>query len=55
MLVKQFKCQRCNYRFECEVIDRESPYERFKVGPPVRCPKCDSNMVEVIRVIRKAS
>ena len=54
MLVKLFKCQICDYRFEVEVLDRQDPREERVPGYPICCKKCKSTRVEPIRVIRKA-
>jgi len=55
MVVNEMKCGMCGRRFEVEVLDREDPRERHVQGVPVRCPNCNSNMVETIRAIRRAT
>lgn len=53
MLLQQFKCQQCNHRFEAEVLDKEEPRERNLPSHPLRCPKCRSSMIEVLRTIER--
>ena len=53
MVVKEMKCSMCGHRFQAELLDREDPNERHVFGAPLRCPKCNSTMVEAIRVIRR--
>lgn len=52
MVVCELKCQMCNARFECEILDDNDPNER-RGGRPVRCPNCSSQEVEKVRVLRK--
>ena len=53
MILKELKCQRCNHRFTVECLDRDDPRERNQTGSPVRCPKCGSSMLEVVREISR--
>jgi DNA-directed RNA polymerase subunit RPC12/RpoP len=55
MIIGEMKCQMCGRRFEVELLDREDPKERHLPGGPVRCPNCNSSMVERIRVIRRVT
>lgn len=55
MVVQELKCQRCSYRFEAKVLDRDDPKEQNVVGSPVQCPKCHSTLIELVRVLRSAS
>lgn len=55
MIVGEMKCQMCGRRFEVELLDREDPRERHMPGAPVRCPNCNSQQVEKVRVIRRVS
>ena len=53
MLLQQFKCQRCDHRFDAEIFDRDEPRERDIPGPPLRCPECQSTFLEVLRTIER--
>jgi DNA-directed RNA polymerase subunit RPC12/RpoP len=53
MLLIEKKCGKCGHRFEAEVLDRETPEERQIQGAPLRCPNCNSTMLERVRVIRR--
>jgi hypothetical protein len=53
MLLQLFKCQRCNHRFEAEVVDKDEPRERDLPTHPLRCPSCHSTMVEILRTIER--
>jgi hypothetical protein len=53
MVLKLFKCQTCNNRFDAEVLDNDDPKERQIQGPPLRCPNCRSSRLEVLRTIEK--
>lgn len=53
MVLTEFKCGMCNHRFEAEVLDRDDPRERNKPGAPLRCPNCQSTILEILRTIRK--
>lgn len=53
MILIELKCGRCGHRFEAEALDRETPEERRVEGAPLRCPKCNSTLLERIRVIRR--
>ncbi len=53
MLLKLFKCQQCNNRFDAEVIDRDEPRERNLPTHSLRCPSCGSTWVEVLRTIER--
>lgn len=53
MLVTEMKCGMCGRQFETEVLDREDPKERHVYGAPLRCPNCNSTMLERIRVVRR--
>jgi DNA-directed RNA polymerase subunit RPC12/RpoP len=55
MILMEFKCQMCDERFRVKVLDREDPEERHQHGAPVRCPKCNSMEVEIVRTVRRAS
>lgn len=55
MVVSDMKCGMCGHRFQAEVLDREDPRERIVQGVPLRCPNCNSTMVEKIRVIRRVT
>jgi DNA-directed RNA polymerase subunit RPC12/RpoP len=55
MIVSEMKCSMCGHRFESEMLDREDPKERHVQGAPLRCPKCNSTVVEIIRVIRRVT
>jgi Zn finger protein HypA/HybF involved in hydrogenase expression len=55
VIVAQMKCQMCGERFEVKLLDRNDPRERNVVGSPVRCPRCHSLEVEMIRQERRAS
>ena len=55
MVVNEMKCGMCGARFEAKILDRQDPREQYVQGVPIRCPKCNSTTVEVIRVIRRAS
>jgi predicted Zn-ribbon and HTH transcriptional regulator len=55
MLVKEMKCGMCGTHFEAEFIDREDPHEREIHGSPLRCPRCQSSVIEEVRIIRRAS
>lgn len=54
MLLKLFKCQMCDFRFEVKVLDRSDPKERDVPGNPICCDRCRSPRVEPIRTIRRA-
>jgi DNA-directed RNA polymerase subunit RPC12/RpoP len=53
MIISEMKCSMCGRRFEAEMLDREDPKERHVPGVPLRCPNCNSTVVEKIRVIRR--
>jgi hypothetical protein len=53
MIISEMKCSMCSHRFEAEMLDQDDPKERDVLGVPLRCPKCNSTMVEKIRVIRR--
>lgn len=53
MVVIEMKCTMCGRRFEAEALDRENPQERHVHGAPLRCPNCQSTMLEKLRVIRR--
>jgi DNA-directed RNA polymerase subunit RPC12/RpoP len=55
MLVKEFKCQACGHHFEEEVLDRDDAREARVAGSPLRCKRCNSMMVEEVRVLRRRS
>ena len=55
MIVVQMKCQMCGERFEAKLLDRDDPKERSIIGSPVRCPRCNSERVETVRRVRRAS
>jgi DNA-directed RNA polymerase subunit RPC12/RpoP len=55
MVVKEMKCGMCGRRFDAELLDREDPRERHMQGAPLRCPNCNSTMLETIRVIRRVT
>ncbi len=55
MVVNEMKCGMCGRRFEAEVLDREDPKERNVHGVPLRCPNCNSNLIEKVRVIRRVT
>ncbi len=55
MIVQEMKCGMCGRRFEVEVLDREDPKEKHVQGYPVRCPNCNSGMVEKVRDIRRVT
>jgi DNA-directed RNA polymerase subunit RPC12/RpoP len=55
MIVSEMKCGMCGRRFEVEMLDREDPRERHVQGVPVRCPNCNSTMVEKVHVIRRVT
>ena len=52
MVLKEFKCQMCGYRFEVEIVEAEEARELRIATMPVTCPKCQSPRVEGTRVIR---
>ena len=53
MIVAEVKCGICGRRFEAQMLDREDPKERQVGGVPLRCPGCNSTIVEKVRVIRR--
>jgi DNA-directed RNA polymerase subunit RPC12/RpoP len=53
MVVKELKCQMCDTRFELAVLDNDDPDERGRRGSPVRCPRCGSTRIEVVRTVRR--
>jgi len=53
MVVSEMKCGMCGYRFEAHLLDREDPKEKHEPGARLRCPKCNSMTVEVVRVLRR--
>lgn len=53
MLLKLFKCQRCNNRFDAEVIDADDPKERELPTRPLTCPACGSTWIEVLKTIER--
>jgi DNA-directed RNA polymerase subunit RPC12/RpoP len=53
MIVTEMKCGMCGRRFEAELLDREDSKERHVHGAPLRCPNCNSKMLERIRLIRR--
>lgn len=55
MVVIELKCSMCGCRLEAEALDREDPKERHIQGAPVRCPNCQSTMVNKIRVVRRVT
>lgn len=55
MLLVEYKCQLCGYRFEETVIDRQDPTETFFQGSPVHCPNCKSIRIEKMRVKSQVS
>jgi len=54
MVLKELKCQRCGNRFELEVLEDCEVAERPS-SAPVRCPKCQSMLIEPIRTLRRVS
>ncbi|MGL6075205.1 MAG: hypothetical protein ACRC8S_13680 [Fimbriiglobus sp.] len=55
MVVSEMKCGMCGCRFEIKVLDRQDPKEKDVPGYPVRCPNCNSNMVEKVRDVRRVT
>lgn len=55
MVVSKMKCGICGCQFEAEMLDREDPKERLFHWSPVRCPNCNSTIVEKLRVIRRVT
>lgn len=55
MVVCEMKCGMCGRRFEIEVLDRQDPKEKHLPGIPVRCPNCNSKMVEKVRDVRRVT
>jgi DNA-directed RNA polymerase subunit RPC12/RpoP len=54
MVIRVLKCQMCGTQFEAKVLDRDDPDERQSQGTPVRCPKCGSAQIEIVRTVRRA-
>jgi hypothetical protein len=52
MVLKELKCQHCGHRSECEVLEDEEARQR-PCRSPVTCPKCQSAMIETIRILRR--
>jgi DNA-directed RNA polymerase subunit RPC12/RpoP len=55
MIVREMKCGMCGRRFEVEVLDRDDPKEKHVPGYPVRCPNCNSTLVEKVRDLRRVT
>jgi DNA-directed RNA polymerase subunit RPC12/RpoP len=55
MVVVEMKCSMCGHRFQAKLLDRQDPKEERVQGVPLCCPRCNSQMVEKVRVIRRAS
>jgi predicted Zn-ribbon and HTH transcriptional regulator len=55
MVVKEMKCEMCGHRFNAELLDRDDPREQYVPGAPLRCPKCNSTMLEPVRVVRRVT
>jgi hypothetical protein len=55
MVVSEMKCGMCGHRFEAKMLDRDDPKEKHEYGVPLRCPKCNSTTVEVLRVLRRVT
>jgi len=53
MVVAVLKCQMCGHQFQAEMLDRDDPNERHRPGTPIRCPKCNSAEIELLRVVRR--
>jgi predicted Zn-ribbon and HTH transcriptional regulator len=53
MVVAVLKCQICGKQFEAEMLDRDNPNERRRHGTPIRCPKCNSTQIELLRTLRR--
>jgi DNA-directed RNA polymerase subunit RPC12/RpoP len=53
MLTVEFKCQKCGLHFHKEVLDREDPNERYVQGAPLRCPNCNSMLIERLQTLRR--
>ena len=53
MVVIEFRCSMCGHRFEAEVLDREDPKEKNKLGMPLRCPKCNGVTLNELRTLRR--
>lgn len=53
MLILEMKCGMCGNRFEAKALDNEDARERHQHGTPIRCPKCNSSVVEKVRTIRQ--
>lgn len=53
MVVAEMKCQMCGKHFETQMLDRDDPNERYRTGSPVRCPKCSSVEIELLRILRR--
>jgi DNA-directed RNA polymerase subunit RPC12/RpoP len=54
MVVQEIRCSMCGNTFEAKVLDRDDPQERDVYGSSLRCPKCNSVMLNVVRTIRRA-
>jgi DNA-directed RNA polymerase subunit RPC12/RpoP len=55
MVKKEFKCQRCGTKFEIEVFEKGEAEARRQPTAPVRCPKCSSTFIEIVRVLSTRS
>jgi DNA-directed RNA polymerase subunit RPC12/RpoP len=53
MIVAVLKCQMCGAKFEAEMLDRDDSNERHRHGSPIRCPRCNSTEIEVLRTVRR--
>jgi predicted Zn-ribbon and HTH transcriptional regulator len=53
MVVAELKCRMCGTHFKAEILDRDDPNERDRRGNPIRCPKCKSTEIEVLRIVRQ--
>ena len=53
MVVANLKCQMCGAHFEAEMLDKNDPNEQHRGGHPMRCPKCNSLEVELLRILRR--
>lgn len=51
MVRKEFKCQMCGTRFEIEVFEKGEAEATLQPTAPVRCPKCKSTYIQVIRAV----
>lgn len=53
MVIAVLKCQMCGHQFQAEMLDRDDPNERHRPGTSIRCPKCSSAEIELLRVVRR--